>query len=991
MAGKKIGDLPKQSEFLMGDLLLVEQGGVTKSSTVEKLVKVMKGDQGIPGGEARIDDANVRGDAVWSGKKIDSIVGVKDLLVEGTSSILASNTVPGRVMDLQILGNTVQGSTLSDIKSVGAKNPDGKCIVKISTHGKNACDGVMEPGAINKGTGGNESWIEYMRSVGFIPVHSSMKYYFKCLYNGVTKYGEVMEYDANKKFIKGASSTPSGLVLSDKTKYVRVVYLCTDTGIKVDTSKFSNAMVSTYTDSYEPYRKTESILLLPCELEKIGSLADRLYYDVAEGAWCIDKYIEHYRCDSRDKIIIESFYLNGGSTWYFGIKDYLDAKRNSLSEGIALCTKLPPRSANSTWNDIDLEGVAIDYNGDVNLRVRVQKSKIADYNKDCLFDYIRDMDVMYARNTPRKIVLPQSAQIELDSMDKVTNLILECGEIPGTLKARMYKSLGGSTQSASEEVELLDSRVKSIEGLLDTQSINYECDSSIFCYGSQDGIVDNIRIQGRTYNNIVGGYAYSLNKYSHTCFYKRSMIKPDTTYTAIVFNQSATDSLKVYWSEEIFVSYRSIVVPPNSIRVFTHTTRTVIDDASEGKNAIFKNDATYENLPQYKVILLEGNHTDQYPDVYFEDLSHTGSTVDVMSVISSTKNLTPYNSATIPPISQEAWNNLEGTSISMYGDMTNLTNRKFYLPRGKYSFIFDRSLSRNVKMAQLVEIKERVIVGDGGTAVEVPSGWYTIRVRNSALNTETYITGLTVLRTETNITEKDIIPYGARQSVNLMYYNSQNQLAPIPELSELDTVEKHSDGKWYWHKKGMVLNYTGSSNEYWVMANASQPSSFSTVLFQIMRSHKFDRFISNRLHYRPGLWSTDVEGICSNGVSNGSSHIQIRVKKSSLETVDDAGIKKWLSKNNLQVVVPLVQEEVYEMAPLYLDSHQDLTLVSFNEGCALPKMEFSIMSDINKIIWSCNQRLRRVEERIYENAKSMLAGDAQSLAYSLYPSDFINQ
>ena len=42
---------------------------------------------------------------------------------------------------------------------------------------------------------------------------------------------------------------------------------------------------------YEPYQENKCDILLPCQLEKVGSVSDRLYYDDMEKALCIEKNI----------------------------------------------------------------------------------------------------------------------------------------------------------------------------------------------------------------------------------------------------------------------------------------------------------------------------------------------------------------------------------------------------------------------------------------------------------------------------------------------------------------------------------------------------------------------------------------------------------------------------------------------------------------------------------------------------------------------------
>src|SRR5699024_9880466 len=51
----------------------------------------------------------------------------------------------------------------------------------------------------------------------------------------------------------------------------------------------------------------------------------------------------------------------------------------------------------------------------------------------------------------------------------------------------------------------------------------------------------------------------------------------------------------------------------------------------------------------------------------------------------------------------------------------------------------------------------------------------------------------------------------------ILFYNENGELEPIQELHEWDSIEKHSDNKWYYHKRSGKVVLNGSEN--WIIDN----------------------------------------------------------------------------------------------------------------------------------------------------------------------------
>ena len=207
--------------------------------------------------------------------------------------------------------------------------------------------------------------------------------------------------------------------------------------------------------------------------------------------------------------------------------------------------------------------------------------------------------------------------------------------------------------------------------------------------------------------------------------------------------------------------------------------------------------------------------------------------------------------------------------------------------------------------------------------------------------------------------------YTPRQSdkKQILFYNSNGELEPIQELHEWDSIEKHSDNKWYYHKRSGKVVLNGS--EFWQEGLSSQftdthmyfaCNSFDSIM-------KDSSLISDKFENKP-TWDI-LSRECIDSVTS-MNKLRIRLAKSKLTTQDAQGFKQWLQENNVIVVYQLAQEEVYELAPLHLDSYANETLILCNSGAISPKMEFSITSHINELVKAYGERINLLEEKVYQ-------------------------
>lgn len=402
------------------------------------------------------------------------------------SNITLNNSLSAPISKVEILGNTIQNpENLTDIKSSGILQSDGKYKYTLNICGKNFNNTTNEIGAIDWNTGVNITSSELYRSKDFIRVYPNINIYCNIVGGGI------IQYDKNKNFIT-SNQNVTNIFTNSNTKYIKYV-TTNNTNIQLEEN--------TVASEYEPYKENKIDILLPCQLEKVGDLSDRLYFDEKEMAWCVEKKIYSGILEKIDggNYIMPLNDISDAIAIYHSDStknlNYLNGKCNIILEGfqwISHSIKVPPLKVFSNPSNIAVsfpKGTSIE-----NIKQQLIGKK-----------------VKYQLATPQKIVLPQSLQIILNSFAGTNHMWLESGEVTGTFKATFAKSLGASINSIQERTNNISNRLKSVEDVKASQNIRYKTETgSILCSQTRNGIVDNVKITGLT--KIVNGVLKSVGE-----------------------------------------------------------------------------------------------------------------------------------------------------------------------------------------------------------------------------------------------------------------------------------------------------------------------------------------------------------------------------------------------------------------------------------------------------------------------------------------------
>lgn len=916
---------------------------IEATNTLSEINKaIVSGTQDLEVKVARGESASLREEL----ERIETNAKVVTETVEG-SFVTVQNAVAGSISNIQIFGNTVQGTDLSDIKSAGIKRSDGTVEMSISCTGKNLFDGVLEIGALKTNDGLEDNSATTWRRSSYIKVRKSMQLVHSSN-NTQSKY--IFMYDKDKNFIRNVSTTTLNqiITLDSSCCYIRLCY-------REYNATWIQLEEGTVATQYEPCQHSKSTISLPVQLGN----GDRLYYCKDEKAWCIDKY--------EDDMI-----LNGTEQWANNINRYTfysnKFKRNSIMSSVKTVDWSEMISGSSM--SIACSGDAIGISSDFATSVSELKAKLQATN-------------MVVRGTcnsiVRKIILPLDQQLKLNSLYGTNHLFIESGEAQATFKATVPKSLAGSVQSLQTKTDILEEEVNAIQGLKESQNMDYEMGNGyLTCQSTNDGSVKDMVVHGRTLNNLCERKPFTYSEiYPNREFLGWRMLKPNTKYTFKLFGDFSN-------ARDILISDGSLseqVLPRGNYgTTFTFTTPSNLSTFSKNQKIYCykssETSLTESQVSGWNILILEGDHT-QNPPSYFEGLKSFGEDVDVVEV-SSVKSDGNLFDETI--FAKYGFDNEEGIQIN---SLVNKEVIEIFEKNAQYtiSFSYDRAGAESSLLLRVEYI-------DGSLSLYISDTMKHVTNPNKTIKRIFFTYGVSGIakNIKVNITKGDSYKeYEPRvlSKKHLAFYNEQNQITKINKntpLRQWDIFDSKK-GTVTFASNQEVLN--GSEN--WVTQINTQTDVISFRVATDKKLQGTNNIVCNKFNTVPNVWNENVEGISG---SLTSDNVVISVQRAKLTTQDVTGFKAWLQANPVTVAYQVATPKTYEIVDPTLDSYDNETTVSINAGAINTKVEFAITSHINNFAKHLNDRFNKFQDKVMDIFKSWLSGGAQALAFELYPEDF---
>ena len=863
--------------------------------------------------------------------------------VEGSN--IATESEEGYLENIEIHGNTWQNAeNLADIRSVGTK-VEGQELYEIDvvSCGKNLFNDNLEKGSIDGSSGQNIVNENCIRSVNYIRVFSGRDY--------VSNLPLIVsEYDANKKHIQTLSWNNGVYNPSSNCSFIRFRRPSGNT----DLNEKIQIEEGTQATPYEPYQEDKLTILSPVQLEKVGDVADRIV--CKDGVWGVEKNIVTSRITSD---------LDWGSTVNnSNIKYFLN--QTFLSKGVAnrevICNTLNVNKGHSQDALNGINQILVHKNSAYSnsMYIAVDVASVAEFkvwldNNPTYIKYVTE-------STPTFIPLPHDQQIKLRTFAERTHITCDT-EIQPSIKAQVPKSLGATVNTHTTQIDNLNKELDRVKKL-EESTVSTVTSSKAFTTVAETtgGYFEDVKIEGKTLVNLYENKEkvyHDAYIYSHFEELDLSLLKANTKYTVFVFgcdridscslcDTSAQDALFIRKRGRVFTfdtpSDLSMITKVIKFFAYSHNSNRFVEGEEKGIN----------------FILLEGDHTDK--DIsYFEGLKSVGQDTDVIEILSVGDR----------PLISDFQQSHNIKTIHCVYTKHNLMEQKNAIEPYLQSFN-DVGSYNNCN-----NLFDYYITDDGSMWINL--GTFDVEKALQVLNYK--------------IAEIN----GKANKKQILYLNPTTQTWEKPVLREWDSIEKHSDGKYYYHKRSgeILLDDNIGWNHTWATSETS--SAFYASVLDLKCLPQNPNLLCDKLVNQS--WSDITNGTIDEGIVTGVSdtggYLGIRIPNSKTNilgadtnSVKVQKIKTWLQTNPVTAVYQLAQEEVYECTNLDLITYQNETNLIVSSGAIQPKLTLKVLSNVSNVVKLLQEKVSVLENKFIKGLQQVLAGDMMSLAYLLYPQDF---
>ena len=886
-----------------------------------------------------------------------------------------NNTLDGYLKDVEIKGNTIQDiENLADIRSVGDK-VEGQELYEIPvlSRGKNLFNiDNISSNIISKS---NDTY-EIRTNT---PVDLYNKGIFKAVKNVQytvsykAKLGTATNFRAN--FVYTDGSVQQFSYCNSTTEFIQIT-ATSNMDKQLDYIRFNwtNAGTvyikdiqieeGTVATPYEPYQEDKLTILSPVQLEKVGDVADRIIEK--DGVWGVEKNIG-------------TVVLDGSET---------DWKINQSSDSDIVFLHSISSQACNPINDkfIFKSGTSekIVILNDADLYFRISKARLSTQDVTGFKQWLRENPTLVKHITiqPQFIPLPHDQQVKLRTFANKTNISF-LTEIEGTIKAQVPKSLGATVNTHTEQISNLNKELDRVKKLEESTISTVTTESDFTTVeATSNGYFEDVKLEGKTLvnllknvdwiNNDAGKYIYTENVIYNPVGETVTFINLSDKQIEFAINNSTNLGIAGDYAYSVLIdafSSKVINIPSeHGIRriVAKYEWGWTIDDASTIKN---------------KMVLLKGTHSNINVS-HFEGLKSVGDGADeiVVSSVKGDGNLWDGTYELGSLTTEEGVESNTGTNRKR-SNFIPICGDHLYLRLSSYSDTSSQIIvhiyDTDYKLVSFIDgAKYKVINSNNVFEYTLPSNAKYLRFRtqdNATLNNDTIM-----------ISSKEIIEYTPHQSdkKRLLYYNEETQTWEKPILRQWDSIEKHADGKYYYHQRSGEVVLNGSEN--WVLYNSNINHTFSAKI------NHLDNMLANSLvsvcdkfsYLTPydDIWNNDTEGL-----SITQTALAIRIDKTKLSTQDIQGFKQWLQANNVTVVYQLAEEKVYECTNIDLITYANETNYIVESGAIVPKSTLKVHNNISNVVSLLQKKVSLLESNM---TKYMITQNRMQLA-STYSADSV--
>ena len=427
------------------------------------------------------------------------------------------------------------------------------------------------------------------------------------------------------------------------------------------------------------------------------------------------------------------------------------------------------------------------------------------------------------------------------------------------------------------------------------------------------------------------------------------MLKPNTKYTIKLDKYVGVASVDFKCGDGTKRISDTGVIDVNGCAVVTTTSELV--DAGQILYLNLKS-STVSEVEVSNVILLEGDHTQNPPSGYIEGLKSVGQDVEEVSVesVKGDGNLVEYIE-------------LNGVIVSSGKDYTDnkyvRTNYIIVEPNQTYYIKHPTNVLYKDYAVYFYDSNKSFLGYKGRVTIEFTTVTNTKFIRidmkkaDNTSNTQEDINNCDFVVSKCRVTE-----YVPRQSdkKRLLYYNEETQTWEKPILRQWDSIEKHSNGKYYYHQRSDcafangengVANFNWEQNGYTCFYISTKCKNDSDIICNL-----FDKIAINQIGIKKGV------------VYDNTSALIFSIPTSELSNGTLEGVNSFLKNNNLYVVYQLAQEKVYECTNIDLITYNGETNFIVESGVLSPKTTLKVHSNISNVVSLLQKKVSLLENNI---------------------------
>lgn len=878
----------------------------------------------------------------------------KQVYVNVEGNHISTDSSVGYLKDVEILGNTVQdASNLADIRSVGDK-VEGQELYEIPvlSVGKNLLDNNNNLGYrtwnVNNGnlitnTSGNIGNKKHIR------IKPDTQYTISCNF---TNDIWIVWYDSNKKYI---SSNYYNKKISPSNAYYMCFYVVNGSNnLTVDNVNIQ-LEEGTVATPYEPYQEDKLTILSPVQLEKVGDVADRIIEK--DGVWGVEKNVETIVLDGSESYW-RGIMTDGGITKNMTYVSGTPFPSDNMVNRNGICDRLQLIQGNqftfTGYNQIALHNSPMYSNY---MYISTQCSSLEEFKQQLLANPIT---LLYTLKTPQFIPLPHDQQVKLRTFANKTNISF-LTEIEGTIKAQVPKSLGATVNTHTEQINNLNKELDRVKKLEESTVSTVTTESDFTTVeATSNGYFEDVKLEGKTLVNKIGELEQGYISGSTG----ESLASPNRVRTknCISLGDSITIITNFMIQEIICFSNDTFVKSLVGANINKNIYKVDKSNDFNQIKVVFKKSTNENVLPsELKNIILEGDHT-QNPPSFFEGLksvgqSDTTSEADEIVVESVKGDGNLYQGKDLVVLSDNnGWGKFridghfeKNTSYTISGKHRCSAEGKN--PRFVFEYT-DGTSSTNNNIATPTISNFSVTSDKNKTVKHIKMAW------SSSTGSSLYeLNDVMLVRGESSI------PYTPHQSdkKRLLYYNNETQTWEKPILRQWDSIEKHADGKYYYHQRSGEVVLNGSEN--WNQFSDTQEG-FARFALWLNDMKMLSDGVNNIFTWISGVTfanSTNNETI---GSHINSTNLYVNVLGNRLSTQDVQGFKQWLQANNVTVVYQLAEEKVYECTNIDLITYSGETNFIVESGVLSPKTTLKVHNNISNVVSLLQKKVSLLESNV---------------------------